>query len=81
MSSIESDPLLIELMRQEEFLRGQLLIVQRVKKYVMENATISHPFDGSTVYHDKQGKSAAASLPQDPLGELENLLACTETLE
>ena len=35
---VDSDSLLIELIRQEEFLKGQLLIVQRIKKYVMEHA-------------------------------------------
>lgn len=37
-STVESDPLLIELMRQEEFLKGQLVIIQRVKKYVLEHS-------------------------------------------
>ena len=38
MSTVESDPLLIELIRQEEYLKGQLVIVQRVKKYVIEHS-------------------------------------------
>lgn len=35
---VESDGLLIELIRQEEFLRGQLVIVERLKKYILEHS-------------------------------------------
>lgn len=70
MASIPVDPLLIELIRTEDRLRGELFTIQRVKKYVLDTAKQQQvDLDLDFVNIRRAAK------------DLDELLHCSETLE